>query len=264
MKEFPLKRKLSIFAFFVAATSFVGNYARAESGPLLETSGWFGTAGVGPMIFSRYTGGTETQTWILPLISANYDEVLYIEPLRANIYLASSEDKKMGFGLAVEPRMGFHSSDGAKLAGMVTRRNSLEGGFNFDWDVSIIAISVSYLTDLTHSSKGTSSRVYFYKDFLKNEKWRLGANLGADHMSAKVTNYFFGIMAAEVMANRPLYQPGSATNVVFGVDGSYKLNEHNSFVFGLQANHLNGSSSNSPIIETRLTKVGWAGFAWNL
>ncbi|HEY8099798.1 MAG TPA: MipA/OmpV family protein [Burkholderiaceae bacterium] len=255
------------YLLFIALSLAIGN-AKADTAAASEKSseqqGWSGLAGVGPMIFSKYTGGTGTQTWLLPLISANYDEIFYIDPLRANVYLGSTDDKKMAWGLAVEPRMGFHASDGARLAGMATRRNSLEGGFNFDWDADIIAISFSYFTDLTHSSNGTSSRLYLYKDVIKNEKWKLGANVGLDHMSAKVTNYFFGTTANEVTVNRPLYQPGSATNVVFGFDGSYKINQRYSILFGLQATHLNGSAANSPIVETKQSKVGWIGLAWNL
>ncbi|MGZ5780734.1 MAG: MipA/OmpV family protein, partial [Burkholderiaceae bacterium] len=125
---------------FIILSFAIGN-ANADTAVSTEKQGWSGIAGVGPMTFSKYTGGTGTQTWLLPLISANYDEIVYIDPLRANVYLGSTSDKKMAWGLAVEPRMGFHASDGAKLAGMATRRNSLEGGFNFDWDADIIAIS---------------------------------------------------------------------------------------------------------------------------
>jgi MipA family protein len=258
----------SIYGLLFTSLLFVFGNAKAETATASEKSaepqGWSGMAGVGPMTFSKYTGGTGNQTWILPLISANYDEIFYIDPLRANVYLGSTSDKKMAWGLAMEPRMGFHASDGAKLAGMTARRNSLEGGFNFDWDADVIAISFSYFTDLTRSSNGTSSRLYFYKDVIKNEKWKLGANVGLDHMSAKVTNYFFGTTANEVTTSRPLYQPGSATNVVFGFDGSYKINQRYSVLFGLQATHLNGSAANSPIVETKQSKVGWIGFALNL
>lgn len=261
-EEHPLNQK--VVTFLLAAQLLVADYATADSITQGSKSGWSGTAGLGPWIFSKYTGGTGTTSRLLPLVSANYNEIVYIEPLRANIYLASSTDKKLGFGLAVEPRMGFHSSDGIKLAGMATRRNSLEGGLNIDWDADVVAISVSYLTDLTHSSGGTSSRLYFYKEAVKNEKWRLGANVGIDHMSKKVTNYFFGTTAAEVTANRPLYQAGSASNIVAGFDGNYKMNQWYSLVFGLQKTYLTGSAANSPIVETKQATVGWIGVAWNL
>jgi len=242
----------------------IGCNANADTEKQAEQPGWTGTAGVGPMVFSKYTGGTGMQTWVLPLVSANYNNILEIDPLRATLYVAGSAEKKIGFGFAIEPRMGFHSSDGAKLKGMATRRNSLEGGPTVDWDAGIVAISVSYFTDLTSSSKGTSSRLYLYKDLIDNDKWKLGANAGVDHMSAKVTNYFFGTTSSEVTADRPLYQPGGATNLVFGFDGSYKINQRYSMVFGLQATRLNGSAAHSPIVETRRSTVGWVGLALNL
>lgn len=229
-----------------------------------DQHGWTGTAGLGPMAFSKYTGGKRMQTWLLPLISASYNDIFYIDPLRANVYLAASADKKIAVGFAVEPRMGFHATDGAKLAGMATRRNSLEGGPNVDWDLGMVSISVSYFIDLTSSSKGSSSRLYFYKDLIDDKRWKLGANAGFDHMSARVTKYYFGTNADEATVDRPQYQPGSATNFVCGFDGKYKLNQQYSMVFGLQATHLNGSASHSPIIETRRAAVGWIGLALNL
>lgn len=256
--------KCKVCTLVLAVHLFAAGIATAESINLANQSEWTGTVGVGPMTFSKYTGGTGTRSQILPLISANYKEVFYIDPLRATLYLAGSAERRMGFGLAVEPRMGFHSSDGSKLAGMATRRNSLEGGLTFDWDADVVAISVSYLTDLTRSSGGTSSRLYFYKDAIKTETWQLGANVGVDHMSAKVTSYFFGTTPNEVTMYRPLYRPGSASNIVSGFDGRYKLNQRNSIVFGLQQTNLKGSAANSPLIETKRSRVGWVGVAWNL
>lgn len=263
MQGHSLKRKAGTVILAVQLLA-AANFSDAESMNAADRSDWSGTVGVGPMVFSSYTGGTGTTTQIFPLVSANYKEMLYIDPLRAMLYLGGSADKKMGWGLAVEPRLGFHSSDGSRLAGMAMRRHSLEGGPSFDWDTGVVAISVSYFTDLTHSSGGTSSRLYFYKEAVNNERWQLGANVGLDHMSTKVTRYFFGIEPGEVTANRPLYQPGSATNIVAGVDGRYKLSQRNSIVFGLQQTNLKGSAANSPLVETTQARVAWIGLAWNL
>lgn len=262
LTETPLKYKPC--STFALALLFLACNVNADTEKKTEQSGWTGTVGAGPMVFSKYTGGTGAQTWVLPLVSASFNNILYIDPLRATLYVAGSAEKKIGLGFAVEPRMGFHLSDGAKLNGMATRRNSLEGGPTFDWDAGIVAISISWFTDLTSASNGTSSRLYFYKDLIDNDRWKLGANAGVDHMSAKVTNYYFGTTPSEVTADRPLYQPGGAANLVFGFDGSYKINQRYSMVFGLQATHLNGNAARSPIVETRRSAVGWIGLALNL
>lgn len=71
----------------------------------------------------------------VPLLSISYNDTFYVELLRAGVYLHSSEDKKKGLGLAIEPRFGFSSKDGARLAGMSTRRTRLERGPSFDRDL---------------------------------------------------------------------------------------------------------------------------------
>ena len=257
-----MKRLLGAAAslLLLAFAAFPGVAAESDAGKV----GLNGTAGVGPIFFPKYTGGKQFRALPVPIISANYSETVYVELLRAGVYLLSSEDKKMGLGLAVEPRLGFHSSDGAKLAGMATRRHSLEGGLAFDWENDIVDLSVSYFSDLTHASGGTSLRASLYKDLVKDGDWSLGALLGLDRISAKTTNYYFGVQTSEATADRPEYRPGDATNIVYGVDGTYKLDARHTLVFGFNTTRLNGSAAASPIVETRQAALYWMGYAWNL
>ncbi|MGE5471648.1 MAG: MipA/OmpV family protein [Bacteroidota bacterium] len=220
--------------------------------------------GVGPIVFPRYTGGKTSQTWLIPLISADYNNVLYIEPLRAGIYAWGSADRKMGLGLAIEPRLGFRSSDGARLAGMRTRSNSIEGGPAFDWDFGLASLSLSLFTDLTNSSRGESGRLYLYREVVKNETVKFGVFGGVDWMSKQVSNYFFGIGEAESNASRSAFHPGSATNATAGFDAHYRLSRDYSVLFGAQLNQLGHAVAASPIVENRLSFVGWLGMAWNL
>jgi MipA family protein len=246
------------------ALFFFGSIAGAAPEADLGKSGWNGTVGLGPMVFPKYSGGKAMQTLPLPLVSVNYSETFYIELLRAGVYLLSSDDKKMGLGVALEPRLGFHAGDGAKLAGMATRRHSLEGGLAFDWENDVVDVNVSYFGDITGASGGTSMRVSLYKDLIAGEQWSLGALLGMDRISAKIANYYFGVAAPEAAAGRPFYQPGSGTNAVFGVDGKYKLDRRHAIVFGINTTRLNAGAAASPIVETRQATLLWLGYAWNL
>lgn len=240
--------------------------AAADASPatLPAKSAWSGTAGLGPMVFPKYTGGNGMRTWLVPLVSAQYGDVGYIEPLRAGAYLWGSDDRKMALGLAVEPRFGFQARDGARLTGMATRRNSLEGGPAFDWDLGPVAIDVSVFTDLTNSSQGGSGRVYLYRDFAKDGPFRLSGYVGADRLGARTANYFFGVNPDEATAARPAYRAGASTSATAGLDGGYKLNAEYSLVFGIQSARLGGSLARSPIVATRQANLGWVGLAWNL
>jgi outer membrane protein len=234
--------------------------APAEGNP----AGWSGTAGAGPIVFPRYTGGRAFETLPVPILSVQYKETVYVELIRAGVYLWSSQDKKMGLGLAAEPRLGFHASDGALLNGMATRRHSIEAGPSFDWETKVISLNVSYFNDVTHASRGNSLRVSLYKDLVKNQQWTLGALLGASRLSSRVANYYFGVQAAEATASRPYFQPGADTNIVYGVDGSYKIDKGHTAVFGINTTQLTGNAANSPIVQTRQATLLWLGYAWNL
>ncbi len=233
--------------------------------PAPETAtGWSGTAGAGPIVFPRYAGGRRAQAWPIPLLSATYGDAVYIEPLRAGAYLWGSADKTMGFGLAVEPRMGFKAGDAPRLAGMASRRDSLEGGPAFDWDLGPVAFSASLFTDLTHSSQGGSGRLYLVREWFRGTPLNLGAFAGAERLGERVATYFFGIDGAEASAARPAYRAPASTNLMAGAAGGYRLGRAYSVVFGLQTTRLSGGVAHSPIVETRLSSVGWLGLAFNL
>lgn len=267
----PLRAEPTAEPAATSATPAISVAAATPSMPATPTaaapsakSAWSGTVGLGPMVFPKYTGGNGMRTWLVPLISASYGDTAYIEPLRAGAYLWGSDDRKMALGLAVEPRFGFQARDGARLAGMATRRNSLEVGPAFDWDLGVVAIDLSLFTDLTNSSRGLSQRLYVYREFLKDGRWKLNGFVGADRLGSRTANYFFGVAADEATAARPAYRPGASTNATLGLDGAYKLSRDYSLVFGLQAARLNGGIARSPIVATRQANLGWLGLAWNL
>ena len=253
-------KKLAAFIFVILTN--VPAFAETPSAP--EITGWSGAVGVGPIIFPRYSGSNATKTWLIPLISAAYKDILYIEPLRAGAYFWGSADRKMGLGFAVEPRFGFKRGDGSKLEGMATRRNSFEGGPAFDWDLGIVTLSASLFTDLTNSSHGRSGRLYAYRELVKNETWRIGAFVGADWVSQQVADYFFGVSDAEACSTRSAFRAHSTTNVTGGFDGSYRVSNNYSLLLGLQSTYLGSGVAHSPIVESRQSNIGWLGIAWNL
>lgn len=255
-----MKRLLAVFVLALPLAS----PAVAETQPDAQASGWTGAVGAGPIVFPHYSGGKATQAWLIPLISAEYKDILYIEPLRAGVYFWGSEDRKMGLGLAIEPRFGYKAGDGARLAGMSTRGKSIEGGPAFDWDLGFVSLSASLFTDLTNSSRGESARLYAYRQIVKNETWKIGAFVGIDRMSHRVSNYFFGVNELEASPDRPAFHTGSATNATAGFDGRYRLDKDYSVLFGLQQTRLGHEVAHSPIVETRQATVAWLGLAWNL
>ena len=229
-----------------------------------DTRGWNGTVGIGPMVIPRYTGGNKLQVLPLPLISINYDETVYVEIQRVGVYVLASDDKKIGLGLAVEPRLGFKSSDGPRLAGMAVRRNSLEGGLTFDWDFDSIAFSAAWLTDMTRSSRGASIRFSLYHPLLKTSRGEIGIVTSADRMSAATADYFFGVRANEANLSRPNFSASAGTTVSIGIGGTYRTGIHGALIFGANVGKLAKGVARSPIVENNRSQQIYLGYGWAL
>src|SRR5438045_1984480 len=131
--------------------------AAMAQAPSAETggSGWTGTVGAGPVIFSKYAGGAQLQSLLLPLAYVEYDDWFYVNLFRAGAYFWSSADKKQGLGFAVEPRLGFNAGDGPRLAGMATRRSALFGGLAYNAENDLGSMSLGYFADLSSASRGS-------------------------------------------------------------------------------------------------------------
>jgi outer membrane protein len=225
---------------------------------------WTGYAGVGPFMYPKYTGGKGYFVIPAPLLQVEYKETYYVDLLRAGARLWSSDDKKMAFGLAAEPRFGYHSGDGPLLAGMATRRMSLEAGPSFEWETPVVSVNLAYFGDISDASKGMSAHGSLYKQFVNSPRWDFGAYTGFDRIDARITNYYFGVPASEVTVDRALYQPGAATHWQSGISGAYKFNRPYVLMFGVQNSRLGAAAANSPIVETRNVLMGYLGLGWAL
>ena len=229
-----------------------------------KTEGWDGVAGAGPISMPRYVGGSKIQTLPMPILSINYNETFYVEIARVGVYVLASDDKKIGLGLAIEPRFGFNASADPRLTGMITRRNSAEGGLTFDWDFDVVAVSVAQFGDLNHSSKGGSQRLSVYAPFVKNNRLEIGALFALDRMSAKVTQYFFGVEPAEATATRPATRLNANTNLSVGLSGIYKTDKRHAILFGVNLSKIGREAARSPIVQTRQSPLLYLGYGWQL
>ncbi|HLX82017.1 MAG TPA: MipA/OmpV family protein [Burkholderiales bacterium] len=236
--------------------------ARAQTAE--PSSGWHGTVGAGPVFIPKYAGGSRLEALPLPIAYVDYDDWFYVNLFRAGAYAWSTADKKTGVAFAVEPRLGFTSGDGAKLAGMQTRRDSLQGGPTFDTEGGWGSLSVGYFTDLTGASHGGYLDALYNKTLVKDERWTLNGSLQATRLDSKITNYYFGVRAGEVTPTRAFYQPGATTNITLWLTGQYNLSARNALMFGANVTRLGGAATGSPIVERRDAPLLYIGLGWNL
>jgi outer membrane protein len=198
----------------------------------------------------------------IPLLSLEYKDIVYIDIVRAGAYVLSSSDKKMGLGVAGEPRWGYRAGNGARLTGM-KRRTSIELGPSFDWDAGMLEMNIAYFRDVTGASRGGSVHAAVHKQLVKTGHLELGAMFGLDYIDGSTANYYFGVTPGEARPGRAAYVPGPSTSTLYGMDGSYRLSPGNSVVFGFIVTRLSGAAASSPIVERRYVPWAWLGYAWN-
>ena len=246
-----------------AGALLVSSLCHAQS-PSKPASDWTGYAGAGVIAFPKYSGGRGADTFAAPLLMFEYKETFYVDLVRAGVRLWSSADKKLAFGLAAEPRFGFKPGDGPRLAGMAARRDSIEAGPSLEWETPVASVNVAWFGDVTGASKGASLRASVYKQFVDSAQWDVGAYVSAERVSAKVVNYYFGVPAAEVTANRALYAPGAATHLSVGLSAAWKFTPRYALLMGVQNTRIGGAAANSPIVETRNAPMAYIGLGWTL
>jgi len=225
---------------------------------------WKGYAGAGALAFPKYSGGRGVQTMAAPVLSFEYKETFYVDLVHAGVRLWSSQDRSIALGLAAEPRFGYRASDGTRLGGMATRRDSLEMGPSLEWETRAASFNLAWFGDASGQSRGSSVRAAVYRQFIDSARWDVGGYIGLDRSSARVVNHYFGVRAEEVAAGRPLYQPGSATHWMVGLSAAWRLGDRYALLMGLQDTRLGGAAAASPIAETRHAAFGYLGLGWRL
>jgi outer membrane protein len=222
-----------------------------------------GRLGLGALAFPRYSGGDAYQVWPVPLADLEFGDFAYIDYWQAGLYVAATKDKKLGLAIIASPRIGFNSSDGDRLAGMMDRKSSLEMGLSIDYAVGAAGgISLGYLHDVTGASNGGVVRLIGGRRFEITEHFGLDGYLEADWLSAKVANYYYGVGANEATATRPFFQPGSDTSFQLGLHFNYDFGRRSTILFGYEATVLGSTIADSPIVVTRLNNLLYLGYGW--
>jgi len=238
--------------------------AGAQAQVPAASPGWSGTAGAAPVVFPKYAGGEELEVLPLPILFVSYDDGFYVDLFRAGAYIWGSDDKKKGVSIAFEPRLGFHASDGPRLAGMATRRGSLSGGPTFDWEGDAGALSLAYFYDLSNASHGGYVDVLLSRPLVHDDLWDASGTIELARLDSKIVNYYFGVPSSEATPTRPLYEPGATTNVTLWFTGQRNLTKRYALMFGANVMRLGAEAADSPIVERRYVPLVYLGIGINL
>jgi outer membrane protein len=143
---------------------------------------------------------------------------------------------------------------------MQTRHDSIEAGPTLEWQSPQLSVGLTYFTDVSNTSGGQSVHLSFFHQWLDRGPWDVGMYLDFEHLSDRITRYYFGVTPAEATATRPAYEPLASVNVSPGLTGAYRLGKNYALLFGGEVNVLGDAAADSPIVQKRFGYMAYLGF----
>lgn len=219
--------------------------------------------GLGVGFIPRASGSEELRAMVLPIVQANFGERVYINALRAGVWLLDSDDRRLRLGLAADARFGWEAGDSDRTRGMRDRDFSVDIGPALRWQTDIGTFNAHWGFDAGGASRGQSAQIQWVRALIRESKFRLNGTVALTWSDRRMNNYYFGVAPGETSPNRPAYTPGAGTQWQLGVNGAYTLSGNGHLLFGVSISRLGDAVSNSPIVETRIQPLIYGGYAWS-
>ncbi|OTP66590.1 MipA/OmpV family protein [Caballeronia sordidicola] len=142
---------------------------------------------------------------------------------------------------------GYKGSDAPILNGMQTRKGAFWLGPAFAWHTEYGTLSGDILTG---ENKGQKANIEFAKA-LDFGKFSVEPHVGAEWLSSKDVDYYYGVRSSEVKAGRPAYTGRAAYNLSIGTKVDYKIARQQLVFLDVGVSHLTSGITDSPLVGKR-------------
>lgn len=142
---------------------------------------------------------------------------------------------------------GYKGSDAPILNGMQNRNGAFWFGPALTWHSDYGTLSGDFLTG---GNKGQKASVEFGKA-LEYGSFSIEPHVGAEWLSSKYVDYYYGVRSSEVKAGRPAYTGKASYNVSVGAKFDYRFTPHQLVTFDVGVKHLSSGITDSPLVGKR-------------
>jgi outer membrane protein len=234
----------------------------AQERQALRPSDFHGILGAALFSGQRILGDDGRRISLFPLLLMRYKDIAYWSLGGGGVWLVQAEDHSLRFGAGVRIHSGWRQGDDPALAGMESRRGSLDGYLNALWRTSPVTIGVHYYHDVLYANRGDAASLRFSKNYEPTEDLRLTPSIGAEWRNSERVNYYYGVRPEEVLPSRPAYDGAAAVNTNAGLAGSYRLSDSWSLLGGVFTTRYGSGIVDSPIVTRRYSTLVYAGVGW--
>jgi outer membrane protein len=155
----------------------------------------------------------------------------------------------LSFGLTVGyARDGYKAGDSPFLAGMDKRQASAWVGGRLGLQTGWASLSADWSGDVSSHSKGQKLRLGAEHRFALGE-FGLTPRVTATWLDSKYVDYYYGVKASEVRADRAAYTAGSTVNTGLGLRVDYRLAPQQILFADLGVTSLGSTIKRSPLVD---------------
>ncbi len=251
--------KTSVWLCFAAGLLGVQSIAWAQMRPQTSTL----KLGLGLVASDEGYKGLGIKTTVIPALSVQTPR-FFLRGTSAELVVTNPENANFSVNLRADLLMqGYKASDAPIFNGMSSRKPSLLLGVGAKAVTPVGQVWLEAGADATGNSKGLRTEVGIgWRAALGD--WTFTPYVSAQHNSAKLVNYYYGVTAAEAAANRPVYDAGAATNFNLGVSASTDISSSLSLVLGARYRAYGSSIRQSPLIDSSGSVSGTASLLYRL
>jgi len=235
---------LASAAFVVVACWSGHSSAQGVATPPEPASTW--GLGVAAAVVQQPYRGVERKTTGLPLVSYDGTWINVTGP-RVDLKLMSADS----ISLRLRARYagdGYDADDSPYLTGMQDRKASLWLGGAAIWRTDIATFTGELLGDALSNSKGMRAKLQVDRRFPVGS-FGFTPRVAVEMLDRKYVDYYYGVAADEVRADRPFYEGASTANIEAGVRADYSPSKHHSLFVDLGTTRFGKGIKDSPLVE---------------
>ena len=217
--------------------------------------------GVGVSTSTSPYKGISNVTIPLPDIELSYQSA-FIEGINIgyNVY----DTKTLQIGVIVLPTLlGYKSKDSNFLSGMENRDISLEGGLRLKYNFEHSFLTSIVSQDISDTTDGYTFNVAYNYTLYETFNSALSLYAGAEYLSDKKSDYYYGVKAKEATFSRPSYHTDGALNPFIGLTQIFAFSEKYSIIANIEYKHFDSEIYKSPIIDERYQIAGYLALMYS-
>lgn len=248
------------FAVVAGLLLLAAGICRADqtNGSPIPARGW--TLGLGFYHTDPGYVGYHSQSTVLPFVFYRHKRFFF-----AGITVGYTVLRGRAFSLSLVARpriLRFSASDSPQLAGMSSRRPSIDGGVVFSAYGRRGRLNLSLYNDLLGRNHGREVELGYVYRIRINRSLSLAPGLGASFENTSLTYYYYGVSPAESRPGRPAYTPGTAINPYVTLGLRFAFAPHWRLFVVYRYERFASSISDSPIVDVTHTSAQILGVSY--